>query len=282
MKYEFHDPKMGALFGYSNHLKADRAGFSIQKNLIQFVWNRGDEPIRIEIDDIELFLKPNQLITITYFHQLKLPDHPHLTALLFNREFYCIADHDQEIGCNGILFFGTQDIPVISLEADNERKLSLLLQVILDEFMTHDEVQGEMLQMLLKRFIIICTRLAKEQLSLKHFDDSQIDTIRKFNFLVDIHFREKRKVKEYADLLHKSPKTLSNLFAQYNQKSPQVIIQERIILEAKRLLKFTDKQSQEIAYDLGFEDPAYFSRFFKKIAKVTPLAYKESFTFTED
>lgn len=105
-----------------------------------------------------------------------------------------------------------------------------------------------MLQMLLKRLIIICTSLAKDQLIVKTMDNEQINIVRKFNVLVDTHFKTKRKVSDYADLLFKSPKTLSNLFAIYNQKSPQQIILERFVLEAKRLINFTDKQNQEISF----------------------------------
>jgi AraC-like DNA-binding protein len=93
--------------------------------------------------------------------------------------------------------------------------------------------------------------------------------------LVDIHYKTKRKVSDYADLLFKSPKTLSNLFLIYNHKSPQQIILDRLVLEAKRLIHFTDKQNQEIAYDLGFNDPAHFSRFFKKMTQLTPSQYRE-------
>lgn len=70
-------------------------------------------------------------------------------------------------------------------------------------------------------------------------------------------------MQEYADLLNKSPKTLSNLFSIYNQKSPLQIIHERISLESKRLLVYTDKSTKEIAFELGFEEVAHFSRFFK-------------------
>lgn len=104
-----------------------------------------------------------------------------------------------------------------------------------------------MLQMLLKRLIIICTRLAKDQLILRITDDLKIDIIRNFNFLVDIHFRTKRQVNKYAELLNKSPKTLSNLFLLYNQKTPQQIIHERVVLEAKRLLLFSEKSTKEIS-----------------------------------
>jgi AraC-like DNA-binding protein len=276
MKLEFTDRKLGAIFGYSDHLQKDAGSFSIQEGVIQFLWNRNDEAVSIHLDDLQLQLQPGQLLTTTYFQHLCFPStDPPLTALLFNREFYCIADHDEEVSCNGILFFGTQDLPIITIPSEQKRKFELLLEVILEEFRTVDNIQGDMLQMLLKRLIIICTRLAKEQHIVRGLSDSQIDTIRQFNVLVDMHFRTLRKVKDYADLLHKSPKTLSNLFATNNQQSPQQIIQERVVLEAKRLLLFTDKQTQEIAYDLGFEDPAYFSRFFKKQAGLTPSAFRE-------
>lgn len=276
MKQEFTDRKLGAIFGYSDHLQKDAHSFSVQESVIQFLWNRNEEAVSIHLDDLQIQLQPNQLLTTTYFQHLRFPTYdPPLTALLFNREFYCIADHDEEVSCNGILFFGTQDLPIITIPAEQERKFELLLEVILEEFRTVDNIQGDMLQMLLKRLIIICTRLAKEQHIVRELNDGQIDTIRQFNVLVDVHFRTLRKVKDYADLLHKSPKTLSNLFSIYNQQSPQQIIQERVVLEAKRLLLFTDKQTQEIAYDLGFEDPAYFSRFFKKQAGLTPSAFRE-------
>lgn len=281
MRYEYSSQKLGSIFGYTDNIQKDNPFFSIDKGVINMLWNRNEFPITLQVDDLSIELAPHQLLTTTYFQKVNYPssDQP-VTAFLFNREFYCIADHDNEVSCNGILFFGTQALPIITIPEEYYRKFQLLLEVIIDEFRTVDNIQGDMLQMLLKRLIIICTRLAKEQLIVKDLNDTQIDTIRQYNVLVDIHFRTKRKVKDYAELLHKSPKTLSNLFATYNQKSPQQIIQERIVLEAKRMILFTDKQSQEIAYDLGFDDPAYFSRYFRKIAGLSPSAFKTAHTFT--
>ena len=184
-------------------------------------------------------------------------------------------DHDYEVSCNGIIFFGTQDIPVITLPEEEQKKFDMLHHVFLDEFQTRDNIQGEMLQMLLKRLIIKCTRLTKEQRVVKELDNGQVDTIRQFNLLVDIHYKEKKQVSDYAEMLYKSPKTLANLFGTYNQKSPLRIIHERIILEAKRLLYFTDKSSKEISWDLGFEDVAHFSKLFKKVTGETPTDYKQ-------
>jgi AraC-like DNA-binding protein len=277
MKFEFHDTKLASLFGFTDDIKRNENNFSSNSGNIQIVWNRNEIPVLLCIDGLTITLLPNQLVTTTYLQHVsytktKAP----LTAFLFNRAFYCINDHDSEVSCNGILFFGTQDLPIITIPKDQERKFNVLYEVFEDEFSTPDQIQGDMLQMLLKRLIIICTRLAKEQLIVKTLDNEQIDVVRKFNVLVDTHFKTKRKVSDYAELLFKSPKTLSNLFAIYNQKSPQQIILERLALEAKRLMSFTDKQNQEIAYELGFNDPAHFSRFFKKMTGHSPSKYRET------
>lgn len=277
MRHEFKDPKLGAILGLSDDIKRDNDRFSITSNTIKFLWNRNDKPIEFVVDDMVLELMPNQIVTVTYLQNVSFTktDLP-LSAILFNREFYCISDHDSEVSCNGILFFGTQDLPIISIPEDQLRKFNIWFEVFLEEFSTPDNIQGDMLQMLLKRLIIMSTRLAKEQHIVKALNNDQVDTIRKFNYLVDIHYKTKRKVSDYAEMLFKSPKTLSNLFSIYNQRSPQQIILERLTLEAKRLIHFTDKQNQEIAFDLGFNDPAHFSRFFKKMTQKTPSEYREN------
>nr|WP_298996401.1 helix-turn-helix domain-containing protein [uncultured Allomuricauda sp.] len=276
-KYEYKDSKLGSIIGFTDNIQKNIDHFSITENTIKFLWNRNDKAVNLTVDNIPIELGSNHVMTITYLHNVsfeksQLP----LTGILFNREFYCIADHDSEVSCNGILFFGTQDIPIIAVKKDQKRKFDLWHEVFTEEFGTPDNIQGDMLQMLLKRLIIMSTRLAKEQLIVKTLNNEQIDTIRKFNFLVDLHYRSKRKVSEYAELLFKSPKTLSNLFSIYNQKPPQQIILDRIALEAKRMMHFTDKQNQEIAYELGFNDPAHFSKFFKKMTHMTPSEYREN------
>ena len=276
MKLEFRENKLDSILGLTDDIKNDEKRFSVTENTIKLLWNRNEEAVKLFVDGISFDLLPNQIVTTTYlqnisFRESELP----ISAFLFNREFYCISDHDEEVSCNGILFFGTQDLPIITIPIGQQKRFDTLYDVFVEEFSTPDKIQGDMLQMMLKRLIIMSTRLAKEQLIVKELNNDQIDVIRKFNYLVDVHYKTKRKVSDYADLLFKSPKTLSNLFSIYNQKSPQQIILDRLALEAKRLINFTDKQNQEIAYDLGFNDPAHFSRFFKKMTLLTPSQYRE-------
>ena len=281
MKYEYNDSRLGAVLGFTNDFKKDEQRFSNTSGSIKFLWNRNCEPVMVHVDGMPMELLPDQLVTVTYLQHVSLKETKlPIVAIFFNREFYCIFDHDSEVSCNGILFFGTQDLPIVTIPEEQLKKFNLLYDMFVEEFTTPDNIQGDMLQMLLKRMIILSTRLAKEQLIVKTLDNDQIDTIRRFNFLVDMHFKTKRRVSDYAEMLFKSPKTLSNLFAIYNQKSPQQIILDRIALEAKRLINYTDKQNQEIAYDLGFNDPAHFSRFFKKMTQMTPSEYRENLVLT--
>jgi AraC family transcriptional regulator, transcriptional activator of pobA len=85
------------------------------------------------------------------------------------------------------------------------------------------------------------------------------------------------QVQDYAALLNKSPKTLANLFAQNQQPSPLAIITNRIALEGRRLLTYTDKTISEIGFELGFEESAHFSRFFKQAVGSTPRDFRVSY-----
>jgi AraC-like DNA-binding protein len=120
----------------------------------------------------------------------------------------------------------------------------------------------------------MCTRLYKLQNDLQSADSQTLDLVREFNLLVEIHFKTNHAVSDYAKMLHKSPKTLSNHFSKTYNKTPLQFIQERLLLEAKRFLHYTDKPIKEIAYDLGFDDVQGFSRFFKNKEGISPTIFK--------
>jgi len=80
-------------------------------------------------------------------------------------------------------------------------------------------------------------------------------------------------VKDYADLLNKSPKTISNQFRLLGQETPSKIIQERIVAEAKRNLLYSTNSMKEIAFKLGFENATNFFHFFKSQVGVPPSEF---------
>jgi len=162
------------------------------------------------------------------------------------------------------------------LDEKETRSLGLLVEVFKDEYENRDNIQGEMLRVLLKRLIIKLTRLVKSQSSVGILSTAELDTVRQFNLLVENNFKKLHQVQDYANLMFKSPKTLSNLFAKYSEKSPVQLIADRLFLESKRLILYTDKSTGEIGFELGFEEPAHFSRFFKKMSGVTVSDFRKS------
>ncbi|MCO6149156.1 helix-turn-helix domain-containing protein [Flavobacterium sp. NRK1] len=247
-----------------------------EDKLLTIAWNRGEEQ-KIIIDEIEYTFPANSIIPLMVNQSFRFENPEYITSWLFNREFYCIVDHDKEVSCSGFIFYGPTPIMFISLDEKEQEKIDLLVRIFKDEFDTSDKIQGAMLRMLLVRLIITITRLARQQFTDETVDDdTKFSLYRNFNLLVENHYRKEHEVQFYAGKLNKSPKTLANVFAIYGQKTPLQIIQERINLEARRLYYYTDKSTKEIASELGFEDASHFSRFFKKHFGVSPTDFKKS------
>lgn len=278
MLQRFHNPQLDAEF--SLLIGASEINQYFQRpDFLLMLWNNDATSISMQIDDQNITLHEGQLIFLTYKQKIRLSQTSSpLIALVFNRAFYCIHTNDSEVSCNGLLFFGSNYTPIISLDESEKVRLQTLIGVLQEEFEQRDANQEEMLRLLLKRFIIRCTRMARVQMSYEEAGQLEIDLIRQYNYLVEEHFREKRKVSDYADLLFKSPKTIANIFNKYEKKSPLKIIHDRIILEAKRMLFYTDKSIKEISMDLGFEEPTQFNKFFKKNTTFTPLDFKKQGT----
>ncbi|KIC64919.1 helix-turn-helix domain-containing protein [Chryseobacterium taiwanense] len=201
--------------------------------------------------------------------------------LYYNRDFYCIQIHDKEVACDGLLFHNVFEIPFVELDENENFIIKNLFQSIKEELEWKDSSAEEMIRTYVKQIIIRATRKWKKQ----NLDNDEVkipinelDIFRDFSRHLEIHFREKHNVADYADLLHIAPKTLTHKFKSLNLESPNQFIINRILLEAKRLLFYTDKPVKEIAYDLGYEDPAYFNRLFTNKIGSTPTNFKKNYT----
>jgi AraC-like DNA-binding protein len=275
MKLEFIDIKQDGIFRLSDYTCPVEQEKMNAENIFRIAWVK-EGVAEFLVDQLPVSVPANHMVFFTPHNQVEVVSGTHkLIALSFNREFYCIRDHDHEVSCHGFLFYGSSEVPVVELTMEEAESFDRLYKVFLEEFEYKDNIQGEMLRMLLKRLLIKSSRLNQKLLVNPEMPNNQLDVIRKFNVLVEMHFREKHKVKDYADLLFKSPKTLSNLFAQYNNETPLQVINQRILLEAKRLLFSTSKTIEEIAYELGYSDAPHFSKFFKKHVGLSPVAYKK-------
>ena len=245
-----------------------------KNNYYKIIWAKEGD-ISFGIDHYRVHIKKNSVFFCTPLNKIMLNENIEgAVVYLFNREFYCIRDHDSEVSCNGFLFLGSSLPIIIDLNVEEQRRFALLHMFFAEEFKNTDNIQGEMLLVLLKRLIITSVRIARKTLPDADMPQSKLDIIRKFNLLVEAHFREKHKVGDYAEMLHISAKSLSNLFLKYYSKSPLKVIGERICLEGQRLLRFSDKNMNEISDTLGFIEASHFSKFFKKHTGLSPIAYR--------
>ena len=245
------------------------------KTLYKFLWVQSGTLV-IEVDHIPMKLAKDEIVTLTPLHHLTIKEVAgEFLTFVFNSNFYCIYGHDNEVSCNGFLFNGTSNVMQLKLSESQVASLRDITDSLTSEYAIKDNLQEEMLRILLKRFIILCTRIAREKFSVSPEREKAFDMVRQFYVLVDNHFKEKKMVQDYANMLHRSPKTLSNLFTTCGLPSPLRIIHERIEAEAKRLLLYSQKSAKEITEILGFEDQATFSRFFKKMTGESVSEYRK-------
>ena len=253
----------------------ERASLQRDKTLYKFIWVQSGT-LTLEIDHIPMRLEKDEIVTLTPLHHLEVKevDGEYLT-FVFNSNFYCIYGHDNEVSCNGFLFYGSSQVMRLALSAGQSSNLHDILRLFRQESVIHDNLQEEMLRIVLKRFIITCTRIARQRFGVGQEKEKTFDIIRQYYVLVDRHFKEKKQVQDYADILCRSPKTLSNLFSTCGLPSPLRVIHDRIEAEAMRLLLYTHKSAKEISSILGFEDLSAFSRFFKKMTGESVSDYRK-------
>jgi AraC family transcriptional regulator, transcriptional activator of pobA len=200
-------------------------------------------------------------------------------ALHFHSDFFCIYKHDKEVGCNGVLFNNIFDPPFITLPPDHTLVFNTLFSQLKEEMKNEGLSQYELLVSYLKIFLVKAVRLKAEQnpaLAKVFEEDTEPFILQKLKDHIEEHFRKKHAPNEYANLLNISPKALGKLTKNHFNRTLTSMIADRIVIEAKRELYLTSKPIKEIAFDLGFSDEYYFSRFFKNNADISPQGYRET------
>lgn len=163
--------------------------------------------------------------------------------------------------------------PVINLSKDIFPTFLYEFQAIQKE-LNEENVFWEMIQ---KRSELIGLLVSKSvEGAFKDFEVYNSNPIiSKFLNLIDIHFKTERSVSFYAEKLNISANYLNIVCKKSLNTSASSLIQDRILLEAKRLLKVSEMSVKDIVYDLGFYDHASFSKFFKAQTGMTPSQFKE-------
>ena len=213
-----------------------------------------------------LFSTPQQSISITEISPLIY------TTLQFHGDFYCIEYHRKEVACNGLLFNNIYIEPSIQLTPEQHQLYCQLVDQIIDEI--QQQTPSEIVLRSYLQLVLAKSSSLKMTTEKQNFQkDEKMD---QFKILLEENFLSLHKPSEYASLLYMTPNNFTKQCSKRFNKTPTQMIQERLILEAKKQLHLTRLSIKEIAYALKFQDEYYFSRVFKKMTKISPQTFRKT------
>jgi YesN/AraC family two-component response regulator len=212
--------------------------------------------------------KPNQA------HQFKTEAEMEGFVLSFTDSFFRMDEYDFDWASQPCLLqlFGENRAIKIAYEVEEDMK-EIVLKMI-KEFENQNPYRMELLKRYFKIFLIYLTRKLDENFQTAE-KSREAELIKNFMELLDKNFREKKMVAEYAAQLLVTANYLSNVIRKNTGFSAGHHIRQRIVLEAKRMGRYSGAGMKEIAYNLGFLDSAHFSKFFKTFGGANFSTFKK-------
>lgn len=215
------------------------------------------------------FVSPGQV------HQAALNARPKGSVMTFSRSFLIQNNIPESFISNINLFQNFGNTPPLKLDQATFQRLSKIIDEM-ENCLTADLNYGSRAAgALLQLFLIYCNNSSALNTTQLDEENAGICILRDFKKLVEERYKEWHKVKAYAEEMHISSKHLSQTVKDLTGKVAKDHIQDRLALEAKRLLLHTNLSVKEVAYEIGFEEPLHFSGFFKKRVEVSPRQFRQ-------
>jgi len=253
-----------------------------RNNYYSLIWVK-EGTGKLKTDFSEYNFGPNSLFSFTPYQPFMfLSTLIKGIAIYFHSDFFCIHKHETEVTCNGVIFNNIYQMPFIRVDEALQNTLNKLIEQIKSEMQNPGLAQYELLISYMKIFLISASRSKIEQQpeviqSKKGKKEPVI--LQNLKESIEKDFKSKHTPNDYAASLNISPNALAKIIKKHFNKTLTTLITERIIIEAKRELYLTNKSVKQIAYELGYNDEYYFSRFFKKNTDISPQVYRETVGF---
>jgi AraC-like DNA-binding protein/quercetin dioxygenase-like cupin family protein len=192
-------------------------------------------------------------------------------SLLFSEEFL-----GERFNVHHLSFYKPGNIPVLNFTKAAFNDIQTILIEIKNEYALAENRKHEALQILLQYLLIKAQRYYDAHV--KQNTDAPIKnkTAIRLQQLIEKNYLLHWRAGNFAREMNVTPVQLNNICKQHFAKSTEVLIQQKLLLEIKRLLVYSNKAIKEICYELNFDDPAYFIRFFKKHTGTTPMEYRKA------
>ena len=234
------------------------------------------------IDDQLIHLTPNTFYLIGQGQVHNFLEGEGLAGYLirFTNNFLPGADLSSPTAFNISLLNRLGEINEIKVEAAEVFSYELILQQLMEEYSASSEVFGKrpIIQHFLLALLIKLERKIRDVslLKIQVENDYRKQIYQEFLLLLEDNFHQQHQIDFYARKLGINKRKLGTIVRHYSGKTSKGLLISRLITESKRLLAYTNCNLKEITYRLGYEDPAYFCRIFKKQTSKTPQQYKDS------
>jgi AraC family transcriptional regulator, transcriptional activator of pobA len=196
--------------------------------------------------------------------------------ILFTDRFFCRNSDDVDFLNSTILFNDLLETTPLKLDGVRHNLYQLLELMEGALLNSVDTIQRDVLQNYLHNFLLLCEKEKRKQGFKEIPKGANRDYAILFTSLVNENFSKIRSVQAYAEMMHIQEKTLQRATTHVLGKSPKVIISERVLLEIKRLLVHTNQSIKEIGFDLGFNEPTNFIKYFRQQTGQTPSEFRDS------
>ncbi|MEY3248604.1 MAG: hypothetical protein RL742_647 [Bacteroidota bacterium] len=197
-------------------------------------------------------------------------------VLNFNESFFTAICHNPNFVTEFPIFNNIIGEPVNVLETECCSEIHGLLERMLAEYRSEADFRQDFLRALLLQLLVMLSRNMPARTA-KPNSKHQLTILRNFERLIELHYRDKRLPRDYAEMLFITPNHLNALTNGLIGKPAGELIRDRVLLEAKRLLVNSDYTITQIADMLSFEDNAYFTRFFKKYTGMSPENFRQTY-----
>ncbi len=242
---------------------------------IMWFWDAGGVH-SIDFNDIEvgpdtlIFLAPGQL-----HHYITRPDAQGV-LILFADDFFEKSRAMDDIFMKYDMFNSYGSSPCYTVDEFTAANLRLLVEMMLQEIEMADQFgHADMMRAMLRLFI---TNVRRSGVRQEHTHLQPRNTNHRlyieFRQMVERDYGQKHMVRDYAERLNVSVKTLTNAVSECTGTTPLHLINSRLTLESKRLLLYSDLPLKEVASRMGFDDPSYFAKFFKREANCLPSQFR--------
>jgi len=238
----------------------------------------GEGLYRLEPDSYPLADNTIYCVPPGRIHQLQASGTTEGYVLSFDTDIIYLANEKGGRPFYDDILAGAYYGKIIRVNKGSDSEIGLILHDMIQEFDNCFSLRSEVLSGLLRLFLVYLERLSAAECQ-KPIRSREVELVNNFYSKLEKYFLTRKTVRQYANELKVSAGYLSDAVRRISGFSASYHIQKRMVLEAKRLITYSDANMKEIAYKLGFDDTSHFSKFFKKVAGVNFTEFREKGLF---